>query len=229
LRSLVVLDTVDSTQDEVIRRLKAGLHVEAILGYEQKAGRGRFGRSWESPLSESLSLSFAWLEAIDSEWPAGLALAAGVAAAEAFDTDIQWPNDLVINGRKVGGVLSEIVPCSLGKSPVIGLGMNLTQTSAPGGIPWASSLVMAGRPRLAPMEAAVAFLEAMETVPIPKRFEEISGRWRSRDQTLGKKYKLPDGRTALALYVDDDGGLVAKVGGTQISVSSAEAIYGKGS
>jgi BirA family biotin operon repressor/biotin-[acetyl-CoA-carboxylase] ligase len=229
LRSIIVLDTVDSTQDEVIRRLKASMPVDAVLAYQQTEGRGRFGRRWESHRTESLSISFAWQEASDPVWPPGIALAAGLAAAETFDTALQWPNDLVIQTKKVGGILSEMVRGVSQNIPVIGLGINLTQSSAPGGLPWASSLLLEGRPRMAPMEAAVAFLEAVDAMPIPASFGEISERWRARDQTKGKTYRLPDGVKAAALYVDDDGNLVVKAGGERLTVPSAQAIYGNGS
>jgi biotin-[acetyl-CoA-carboxylase] ligase BirA-like protein len=229
LKPIITLDSVDSTQDEVIRRLKAGDTVHAVLAKQQTAGRGRFGRSWESPRDECLALSFAWHNAIDWEWPAGLALAAGLVAAQTFDTSLAWPNDLVIGGKKVGGVLSEIVTCSAGNVPVIGLGINLTQTAPNQELPWASSLVLEGRPRMMPLEAAAIYLEAIGQLKPPKTFRDIERAWRSRDTTLGKEYKLPDGRIALALYVNDEGALAAKADGELIIVSSAVAIYGKGS
>ncbi|MDQ2987033.1 MAG: biotin--[acetyl-CoA-carboxylase] ligase [Armatimonadota bacterium] len=229
MKSIFVLDSVDSTQDEIVRRLKAGEHVEAILARKQTLGRGRFGRKWLSTTGESLTLSFAWHEATDWPWPAGLALAAGLAAAEAFDTSIAWPNDLVIGGRKVGGILSEIVTCPTGRVPVIGLGVNLTQSARPEGLPRASSLQLEGRPPMLPTEAAVAFLDSISRQTLPCTFSEIENRWRIRDATRGKKYTLPDGRIAVALRVDEHGCLVTTVDGEEYTVPSAEAIYGSGS
>ena len=229
MRSLVVLDTVDSTQDEVVRRLKSGSPVDAVLAYEQTDGRGRFGRQWVSPKHECLALSFAWHEATDRSWLEGLALTAGLVAAETFDTTIAWPNDLVVQGKKVGGLLSEVISCSKGKVPVIGLGINLSMTEPPGGIQWATSLMLEGRPRLMPLDAAAAFLEAIDEQKLPGHFSEIESRWRRRDATPGKPFKLADGRTARAISVAADGSLETEVEGRTVNVTSAEAIYGSGS
>jgi BirA family biotin operon repressor/biotin-[acetyl-CoA-carboxylase] ligase len=229
LKSLVVLDTVDSTQDEVTRRLKAGAPVDAILAYEQTAGRGRFGREWISPKHECLALSIAWHEATNWHWPEGLALAAGLVAAETFDTRIAWPNDLLVRGKKVGGILSEIVTCPLGRVPVIGLGVNLALTEPPDGVPWASSLVLEGRHLLVPLDAAAAFLEAIASQPLPGSFADLEGSWRKRDASAAKCFKLPDGRIATAVRVCEDGSLEVDADGEFIRVTSAEAIYGSGS
>lgn len=229
MRHIDVLDSVDSTQDEVVRRLKRGTPVGAVIATKQVAGRGRHGRAWTTFPGESLAMSFAWLEAVDAEWPAGLALTAGLVAAETFDTQIAWPNDLMLGGKKIGGLLSEIVPCTLGKIPVVGLGVNLSLTKAPDGMPWASSLLMAGRPTPAPLDAAVAFLERIEMQAIPKSFREISARWSARDATTGKAYNLPDGRRAEAAEVTPNGSLKAKVEGREVIVPSATLFYGNGS
>jgi BirA family biotin operon repressor/biotin-[acetyl-CoA-carboxylase] ligase len=229
LKSLVVLDSVDSTQDEVIRRLKSGSRVDAVMAFEQTAGRGRFGKSWLSPKDTCLALSFAWHEAKDCARPEFLALCAGVVAAEVFDTSIAWPNDLVVDGRKVGGILSEVVPCALGKVPVIGFGVNLTMATPPDGVPWASSLLLEGRPRMVPLDAAAALLDALAKQPPPASFSEIETRWSTRDATAGKQFKLHDGRTGKGLGVTKDGNLMVVVNSEEITLASAEAIYGSGS
>jgi len=229
LRHIDVLDSVDSTQDEVVRRLKRGKVVGAVLAHKQFAGRGRHGRVWTTFPGESLAMSFAWTEGIDAVWPPGLALSAGLVAAETFDTQIAWPNDLMLGGKKIGGLLSEIVPCSLGKVPVVGLGVNLTLTRSPEGMPWAASLLMAGRTTPAPLDAAIAFLARIDEHVPPRSFQEILERWFARDATAGKTYALPDGRLARAIKVMRDGSLQTQIEGNEVIVPSATLIYGSGS
>jgi BirA family biotin operon repressor/biotin-[acetyl-CoA-carboxylase] ligase len=226
LISLLALDSVDSTQNEVATRLRAGVPVDAILAYEQTEGRGRFGRQWHSPKGECLALSFAWHAAIDTAWPEGIALAAGVLAAEVFDTSIAWPNDLLIDGKKVGGILCEIVSCPNGKVPVVGIGVNLTGEELP--VPWATSLIREGRQSVTPGWAASALLGAIDSISPPQTFAAIEDRWRARDATTGKRFKVGE-KMGTALEVLSDGSLRVDVHGEQVVVTSAEAIYGNGS
>jgi BirA family biotin operon repressor/biotin-[acetyl-CoA-carboxylase] ligase len=147
-------------------------------------------------------------------------------AAETFDTDIAWPNDLLIGGKKVGGILCEIVSCPSGKVPVVGIGINLSARELP--VPWATSLSCEGRSLLTPAAAASAVLEAFESFSPPASFLEIESRWRLRDATAGKRFNV-GGTTALAKEVLADGSLLVEVEGAQVVVTSAEAIYGNGS
>ncbi|MEO8839363.1 MAG: biotin--[acetyl-CoA-carboxylase] ligase [Herbaspirillum sp.] len=104
-----------------------------LIAAEQTAGRGRAGRSWESSAATSLTFSLAWRFARPLHDLMGLPLAVGVALAEALralniQIRLKWPNDLLRDGRKVGGVLLETLS---GKTPdihswvVIGVGLNL--------------------------------------------------------------------------------------------------------
>jgi BirA family biotin operon repressor/biotin-[acetyl-CoA-carboxylase] ligase len=150
-----------------------------------------------------------------------------VVAGETFDTQIAWPNDLMIEGCKVGGILSEIVSCGNGKVPVIGIGLNIS--ASPEEMDWVTSLAEKGRIVPSPKAAAEALLEGIKKLVVPGAFHEIEERWRLRDATRGKHYALPDGRTAVAERVDEDGCLCAVVDSESIVVPSAKAIYGSGS
>ncbi len=165
---------LDSTNAEALRRLgQADAVGTAILAESQNAGRGRQGRSWASPPGNlHLSLIVAPPPARPS---AELALVAGVALAEAVGEHmpagvrpgLKWPNDLMIDGRKAGGILIET-----GFAPggvlvaVIGVGVNLA--SAPEGIATpVTSLKEAGGTVL-PMELLPGFCAA---------FDAWFGRW----------------------------------------------------
>jgi BirA family biotin operon repressor/biotin-[acetyl-CoA-carboxylase] ligase len=114
------LETTASTQDEARRRF--GGEPLLVTAAHQTAGRGRLGRSWvAAPRAVAATLVFrpAWPA---ETWPR-LTLAAGVAACRALGASVglEWPNDLVVGGRKVGGLLTEAGAGSV----ALGLGVNL--------------------------------------------------------------------------------------------------------
>src|SRR2546425_1021883 len=106
--------TVTSTQD-VARELPIG---SVVVAEFQSAGRGRLDHRWEAPPGSALLVSF-----VLRPNPL-LSLAAGVAAAEACGpvVRLKWPNDLLLEGRKLGGILVEATP----EKAVCGFGINLT-------------------------------------------------------------------------------------------------------
>src|SRR3981081_3629945 len=107
------LKSVTSTQD-VARGLPIG---SVVVAEHQTAGRGRLDRRWESRPGTALLVSF-----VLRPNPL-LSLAAGVAAAEACGNEVRlkWPNDLLLDGRKVGGILVEATP----SKAICGIGINL--------------------------------------------------------------------------------------------------------
>src|SRR3977135_4681483 len=99
---VVRFESVTSTQD-IARPLPIG---SVVVAEHQTAGRGRLDRRWESPPGTALLVSF-----VLAPNPI-LSLAAGVAAAEACGSGVRlkWPNDLLLSGAKVGGILVETTP-----------------------------------------------------------------------------------------------------------------------
>ena len=130
---LLRLDSVDSTNDEVRRRALTGEAEGLVLVAErQTAGRGRRGAAWFSPPGESLAFSILLRPAEPKVlWPR-LALAAGLAVAEALGSQagVKWPNDVWIRGRKVAGILIEAGP----DFAVVGIGVNINLMDFPDGI-----------------------------------------------------------------------------------------------
>ena len=132
-----VLDTCASTNAELLVRAEAGAASGTVLvANEQTAGRGRRGRSWIASPGDSLTFSLLWRFAAGTA-PAGLSLAVGLAVARALekvpggkqsagagDTALKWPNDLLRNRRKLGGILVELLP-GAPHAAVIGIGINL--------------------------------------------------------------------------------------------------------
>jgi len=121
----------DSTNTQLMRRAEAGAPSGSVLvAARQSAGRGRRGRSWISAPGDSLTFSLLWRFRATSRAPAGLSLAAGLAVArglEALGADgigLKWPNDILHDNRKLGGILIELASADP-RAAVIGVGVNL--------------------------------------------------------------------------------------------------------
>ena len=127
-----VLASTPSTNAELRTRV-AGLQSPLLLAAEiQTAGRGRAGRSWRSAAGDSLCFSLAWRFQGALARLSGLSLAVGVAVAEALRAQgwpvrLKWPNDLLLEGAKLGGILIETVSRAAddGAWAVIGVGLNV--------------------------------------------------------------------------------------------------------
>jgi len=127
-----VADEVDSTSTRLMARAAAGERSGACLAAEwQSAGRGRRGRSWVASLGASLTFSLLWRFERGAGHLAGLSLAAAVAVARALaacgvaGVRVKWPNDLLVDFRKIAGILVETSGEMQGPSvAVIGIGVN---------------------------------------------------------------------------------------------------------
>ena len=163
---IIHLDSVGSTQD-VARDMPIG---SVVVADHQTAGRGRLEHRWEAPPGTALLVSFV----LDPN-PL-LSLAAGVAAAEASGQGVRlkWPNDLLLGGRKVGGILVEATPYKA----VCGIGINLT--SAPEGA------AMLNQPRDGLLERLVPAVTQWSSASP----QEVLARWRELSDTLGRRVRV---------------------------------------
>lgn len=132
-------DRVSSTND-VARDLAASGAAEGlcVVALEQTAGRGRQGRSWSSPPGEGLYLSVILRPEIAAATAPVITLAAAVGVTETLrldfsvDADIKWPNDVLVSGRKVCGILVEsAIENGQLQYAVLGVGVNVAQRSFP--------------------------------------------------------------------------------------------------
>jgi BirA family biotin operon repressor/biotin-[acetyl-CoA-carboxylase] ligase len=138
LRHLQVHDETDSTNSRLlaVTDLPAG-RFDACLAEFQTAGRGRRGRGWVAPFASGLCLSFAWSFREPPRELASLSLAVGVAVLRALTgvgvhgVQLKWPNDLLLGGRKLGGILCELRAEAAGPAYVVaGLGLNVRLPAA---------------------------------------------------------------------------------------------------
>jgi BirA family transcriptional regulator, biotin operon repressor / biotin---[acetyl-CoA-carboxylase] ligase len=142
----VVAET-GSTNADVIARASAGEDIDGVvlLAEYQSAGRGRHGWQWSAPPRSQLSMSvgigvgevpahaWGWLPL-----GTGVAVVDALTAAAGVDTGLKWPNDVLVDVRKLAGILAEVA----GRAIVVGIGLNATMTSEEAPDPRATSLLM---------------------------------------------------------------------------------------
>ena len=225
------LDVTDSTQSEAQRLAAAGAPEGTVVtALHQRAGRGRRGHEWWDAPGESLLASVLLrpagpvTAAPQLSLVGGLAVADALVAVAAVPARIRWPNDLLVDGRKVCGILAEAASDSVGDSVgagagrlhhvILGIGVNLAQTAFPEALAdRATSLrLVTGR---APAADAVlaAVLEHLARHYDAWRaggFAALRAAWLERSTLPGQTVRLPDGSDGVGVDVGDDGILVAR-------------------
>lgn len=210
-----------STNSELLARAAdPGLpSFASLLTLDQTAGRGRLDRSWVAPAGSGLALSVLVRDALASPLAGWLPLLAGLCLAEALDpvapgrVGIKWPNDLLLDGRKVCGILVEVAPN--GRDAVIGSGLNLTQTAEQLPIETATSLALAGVSVSAERldDVIAAYLGRLrDEIERPGPVSRLRDRVAARCATIGLPVRvaLADGAAlvGIATAIDADGRLV---------------------
>ena len=216
-------DVVDST-NAVCKELAAQGAPDgtAVVAGQQTAGRGRLGRGFESPPGMGLYLSMLWRPVTSPEGLLPLTAMAAASAALALrrvtgaPVAIKWPNDLVLNGRKLAGLLTESALTGSGGVDyvVIGLGVNLRQRPedfSPEVAALATSLAAQGYPVDEPVltEAlADALRQALRHLCAPETYVD---EYRQMCLTLGRQVRLlPAQEQVTALDIDGQYGLVVR-------------------
>lgn len=224
-----VLPTAPSTNAELVARARKGAPAGTVIVAEhQTAGRGRLDRAWDTPARAALTFSF--LVAPDpvpaSRWP-WLPLITGIAVSEAVrrtahvPAGLKWPNDVLVSGRKLAGILVERIETEDGPKAVIGVGLNVSTTEQE--LPLAvrgtaTSLAMAGAStvdRSVLLRAVLRSFEALygqwlvETGDVERGLHEA---YQRRCVTIGQQVRveLPAGERATgeAVGIDLDGRLL---------------------
>lgn len=219
---LLLFDRVGSTNDIASALARDGAAAgTTVLAEEQSAGRGRHGRRWHAPAGRALLLSTI-LRPRPATAPGTLPLRAGIAVARAIESctgarcGIEWPNDVLVDGRKVAGILCE---ASLGGDDggfvVVGIGINvaLEEADFPDGEVRrrATSLWLAtGRP-VDRGRLAGAVLRELMTGPGHDAGQlrgDVAAELARRDTLRGRVVVEPDGRRlGVGDGVDPDGAL----------------------
>ena len=204
-RTIIRLDATDSTNAVALERgVKGAAAGTVITATMQTAGRGRMNRCWLSPPGMGLYFSIILRPQLEPEQLAKITLASGLALCRVVEAEyavfpqIKWPNDLLLHGRKFGGILTETGPLghiSEGELPLVIVGVGLNLNPPAGGFPpelqdRATSLAShVGRKIAAEiiLEAGAAAIEQVVVRLERGDFPTILAEWKERDATLGKR------------------------------------------
>ena len=134
LKELTIFEEIGSTNDEAKTKLTEIKNFNdslAVFAERQTSGRGRSGKTWESPPKVNIYVSYGWHSTLKLSDLEGLSLASGVEISDYLDPvigetlKIKWPNDLFLSDKKMGGILVETTSNKEGTSIVIGVGLNI--------------------------------------------------------------------------------------------------------
>jgi BirA family biotin operon repressor/biotin-[acetyl-CoA-carboxylase] ligase len=221
--TVTALDVVDSTQSEIQRRAGAGAPEGTVVtARHQRAGRGRRGHEWWDAPGESLLCSVLLCPDCEPAVVPQLSLVGGLAVAEALAAStgvsprIRWPNDLLVDGRKVCGILAEAVSGADARvhHVILGIGINLEQFAFPEPLAdRATSLrLVTGRaPEAGPLLAALLARLALRYADWQGGgFAAVRADWLAHSTLPGQAVRLPDGGPGRAEDVGPDGVLLAR-------------------
>lgn len=237
------LSFVDSTNRLALDLARQGEpEGTAVLADAQGSGRGRLGRSWYSPPGRNVYLSVILRPKIEEARAPLLAMVAGVAAAEAIgelcpgDVKLKWPNDVLISGKKVCGILAQAAGgTSLAVVVGIGLNVNMDRGDLPGELKdSATSLMLAAERRLCREEAAAlvcAKLAGWYRTFLEEGFGPVKREWLSRTVLVGETVRVLFGEEkieGIARGIDEDGALILEGKGGMRRVLAGDATFLKG-
>ncbi len=239
-RELSVLPETGSTNEDLLTAARRGAPEGVVLAAEsQTAGRGRMGRSFvtvpRSALTFSVLLRPAAVPAAGRSWItllAGLAVASGLRAEAGVDARLKWPNDVLVNGAKLAGILAEQAADAI----VVGTGINVL--TGQDGLPSAATSLA--------LQDAACTDRTMLLIGLLGQLEHWYLRWAgahrgdARASGLREEYlrlsatvgqdvrvSLPGGRTlaGTACDVDDVGRLVVRSAGGLTAVSAGDVVH----
>jgi BirA family biotin operon repressor/biotin-[acetyl-CoA-carboxylase] ligase len=244
-RDFEVVESTGSTNADLLARALAGEPEGAVLAAEeQRAGRGRMGRTWTSPPRAALTFSVLLKPAVPPARRGWLPLLAGVAVATAVTqvtgvrTGLKWPNDLLTADAKLAGILAE----AAGDAVVVGIGLNVSTEPAefpptrPGALP-ATSLRAAGATALDRASLLLAILGELEHWY--RAWQQVGGdpdrsglraEYTRLSATIGRtvRAELPGGQalSGPVAGVDSDGRLLVRVSsGSEVAVAAGDVVH----
>lgn len=225
----VVADTGSTNQDLAARALAEDLAEGVVLSADhQSAGRGRLDRRWTAPPRSGLAVSVLLApRSIDvSRWSwlpllTGLAVVDVLQQVAGLPARLKWPNDVLVEGAKVCGVLAEMVTAPAGPVVVVGVGLNVSLTEDELPVPTATSLLLAGSATIDREVLLRAYLRALEhrygrwrTALGDPRASGTGAGYREACATIGQdvRVELPSGQVldGSAEGVDDEGRLLVR-------------------
>lgn len=244
-REIRYLNCVDSTNNEAKRLAADGCAEGLIVVAEQQAGgRGRLARGWFSPFGKGIWFSlvlrprFSPQEAPKCTMMAAVAVTQAIKKVTGIACGIKWPNDILYEGKKLVGILTEMAAeIDVINHVVIGIGVNVNIDAADlpeelGGV--ATSLQLIGGhayPRVDLLTAILTELEASYCRVLQEGFEPVLAEWRKASATLGKPVEVSGinrSFAGIALDIDTDGALLVQTdNGTERVLAGDVSIRGR--
>jgi BirA family transcriptional regulator, biotin operon repressor / biotin---[acetyl-CoA-carboxylase] ligase len=236
LRELVVRPVIGSTNAELVARAQTGSIAGSVwLAEIQLQGRGRRGRTWFSPFAANLAVSIGLRVQRPASELGGASVVVGLAVLDALEQlgvsglALKWPNDILLDGAKLGGILIEMIPAATGVQLVVGVGLNV---SLPPGIRArldqpVTDLASAGPPpsrsRLAGkvVSAVVEFVEQFQQLG----FAPFVPAFNARHWFQGRQVQIVQGDSATVgevSGVSEHGGLLVRATGELIEFHGGE-------
>jgi BirA family transcriptional regulator, biotin operon repressor / biotin---[acetyl-CoA-carboxylase] ligase len=227
-RELTVVATTGSTNQDLADRARTEDPAEGVVlsADHQQSGRGRLDREWSAPPRSGLAVSVLLTprEVDPARW-SWLPLLTGLAVVDVLQTvaglpaRLKWPNDVLVEERKVSGILAEVVATRSGSAVVVGVGLNVSLRSDELPVPTATSLYLAGSASTDREVLLRAYLRALEhrysrwrTALGDPRVSGIGAAYRENCATIGRavRMELPNGQVVegAADGVDDEGRLL---------------------
>jgi BirA family biotin operon repressor/biotin-[acetyl-CoA-carboxylase] ligase len=228
-------ETIDSTNRYLVAESTAGRAPAGLVAVadEQRAGRGRLGRSWIAPPGASLLASVLLGDALPPERRHLVVVAAALGAIDAvaelcgFRPRLKWPNDLVVDDRKLAGLLAE----ATAGAAVVGMGLNVDWPEFPAEIA-ATATACNREGRAAPRaELLIAWLRGFDTrldrlvADGPARLAEEH---RANSATVGRRVRVERAHDVLegdAVALTELGHLVVRRGGEDHTVSAGDVVH----
>ena len=243
-REIMVLQQTTSTNDEIEKAAMNG-HEEGLVVFaeSQTHGRGRMGRRWSSPAGKGLWFSFLLRPRLAPGECTQLTAATATALVRAIQDktnispEIKWPNDLMIQGKKVAGILTEMsAELDTVRHVIVGIGIDVNQTASefPAEIQsTATSLKLATGKNISRTDLAITILRELDqdySRIVRGKFPAVADEWASRCSTLGKQVKIIVGRRRIigraealdesgALLIRTEHGRVERVTGGDVTVT----------
>jgi len=224
-------ETLDSTNNLAKELAARGAPEGTVVVAEaQTGGRGRLGREWDSPPGVGLYVSLVLRPMLPPMDLPQITLTSAVAVVRAVRRvagvapGIKWPNDLLLNGKKLGGILTEMETESDRISHVVvGLGLNVNNPGFPAELTaTATSLTLAAGGAFSRVDLLKAWLEEFDGLYdrfLNQGFAEILEEWKGLTVTLGREVTVRQGPreiSGLALDVAPDGALLLRTAGSEI-------------
>ena len=226
-RDIRVFEATASTNDIVEKLARDGVKEGVVVFAEsQTRGRGRLGRKWVSPARQGLWFSVLLRPRLQPQEVTRITIAAAIALVRALDStagvraEVKWPNDILLRGKKVAGVLTEMsAELDSVKQVILGIGVDVNQSA--GDFPaelrrLATSLRLETGRSLLRAELATAILRELDrdyARLADGQFEAVADEWEARCTTLGREVIIQVGDRRLqgrAESLDTDGALLLR-------------------